>query len=193
MSPSLRLLLVLHNHQPVGNFDHVFEQAYQDSYLPFLEVFEPYESLKIALHTSGSLMEWLDANHPEYVDRLAGLVAAGRVEIVGGAFYEPILTMIPSRDRVGQITTYTKWLNERLGADVQGMWMPERVWEQSLTSDLATAGIRYTLLDDFHFKNAGWTEDGLHGYYVTETDGQLVRVFPGSERLRYTIPFAETR
>ena len=27
--------------------------------------------------------------------------------------------------------------------------MPERVWEQSLTSEVATAGIQYTLLDDF--------------------------------------------
>ena len=41
-------------------------------------------------------MEWLDARHPEYLDRLAGLVAAGRIEIIGGAFYEPILTMIPA-------------------------------------------------------------------------------------------------
>ncbi len=191
MSSSLRLLLILHNHQPIGNFDGVFEQAYQDSYLPFLDVFEPYESLRIALHTSGSLMEWLDANHPEYVNRLAALVAAGRLEIIGGAYYEPILTMIPPRDRVGQITSYTKWLNQRLGADVQGMWMPERVWEQSLTSDLATAGIRYTVLDDFHFKNAGWSEDQLHGYYTTENEGKLLSVLPGSERLRYTIPFAE--
>ena len=39
------------------------------------------------------------------------------------------------------------------------MWMPERVWEQSLTSDLAAAGIEYTMLDDFHFKNAGLDED----------------------------------
>ncbi len=71
------------------------------------------------------------------------------------------------------------------------MWMPERVWEQSLTSDIAAAGIQYTVLDDFHFKNAGWTDDQLHGYYVTEDDGKLLSVFPGSERLRYTIPFAE--
>ena len=77
MNQPLRLVLVLHNHQPVGNFDGVFEQAYQDSYLPFLDVFEQYEGLRIALHTSGSLMEWLDARHPEYVDRLARLVAAG--------------------------------------------------------------------------------------------------------------------
>ena len=45
------------------------------------------------------------------------------------------------------------------------MWMPERVWEQTLTSDLVDAGIEYTMLDDFHFKYAGLTEDQLHGYY----------------------------
>ncbi|MEM6799326.1 MAG: alpha-amylase/4-alpha-glucanotransferase domain-containing protein [Planctomycetota bacterium] len=191
MTPSLRLLLVLHNHQPIGNFDGVMEEAYQDSYLPFLEVFERYESLKIALHTSGSLMEWIDKAHPEYLDRLAGLVAAGRIEIVGGAYFEPILTMIPPRDRVGQIKTYTEWLEGRLGGKVRGMWMPERVWEQSLTTQLAEAGIEYTLLDDYHFRNAGWTDDQLQGYYVTEDNGCVVSVFPGSEKLRYTIPFCD--
>jgi 4-alpha-glucanotransferase len=53
MSNSLRLCLVLHNHQPIGNFDGVFEQAYQDSYLPFLDVFDCYPDVKIGLHTSG--------------------------------------------------------------------------------------------------------------------------------------------
>jgi alpha-amylase len=191
MSPMLRLVLVFHNHQPVGNFDGVFEQAYQDSYRPFLDVFEQYDELPIALHTSGSLMEWLAARHPEYLDRLADLVVAGRLEIVGGAFYEAILPMIPRRDRIGQITRYADWLAERFGTPVSGMWMPERVWEQSLTNDLADAGIRYTLLDDFHFKNAGLDEDQLHGYYITEDDAKLLAVFPGSEKLRYTIPFQE--
>ncbi|MCH2113562.1 MAG: DUF1926 domain-containing protein [Pirellulales bacterium] len=189
MNPLLRLVLVFHNHQPIGNFDGVFEQAYQDSYLPFLDVFEPYDRLQIAIHTSGSLMEWLDKNHPEYVDRLARLVAAGRIEIVGGAYFEPILTMIPSRDRIGQITTYSRWLETRLGATVRGIWVPERVWEQSMASDIVQAGIGFTVLDDFHFKNAGLTADELHGYYVTEDEAQVLRVLPGSEPLRYMIPF----
>lgn len=190
-SPWLRLCLVLHNHQPMGNFDGVFEQAYQDSYLPFLEVFEQYSELKMSLHTSGPLMEWLDERHPEYVDRLAALVAAQRLEIIGGPFYEPILTMIPSRDRIGQIVAYRSWLEGRLGAEVRGIWVPERVWEQSLTSDLATGGVKYLVLDDFHFKSAGVTEDELYGHYLTEDDGRVVMVFPGSERLRYLIPFAD--
>jgi alpha-amylase len=190
MSHSLRLVLVLHNHQPIGNFDFVCEQAYQDSYLPFLELYEQYRDLPIALHTSGSLMEWLDAHHPEYLDRLATLVAGGSLEIVGGAYYEPILTMIPSRDRIGQIRTYSEWLSQRFDTEVRGMWVPERVWEQSLTSDLVEAGIRYTLLDDFHFKNAGLAPEELYGYYVTEDDARLLAVMPGSERLRYLIPFS---
>ncbi|QDU86931.1 Alpha-amylase 1 [Pirellulimonas nuda] len=191
MTPSLRLVLVLHNHQPIGNFDGVCEQSYRDSYLPFLDVFERYEGLPIGLHTSGSLIEWLEARHPEYLDRVRDLVAAGRIEVVGGPFYEPIMTMIPSRDRVGQITRYTRYLEDRLGATVRGMWTPERVWEQSLCGDLVRAGMEYTVLDDFHFKNAGWVDGELDGYFVTEHDGALMSVFPGSERLRYTIPFQE--
>lgn len=191
MVSPLRLCLVLHDHQPIGNFENVFEQAYQDSYLPLLNVFEQYPAeLRLSLHTSGPLMEWLDQHHGDYLDRVARLVAAGRIEILGGPFYEPILTMIPSRDRIGQIREYTEWLTERLGANVQGMWMPERVWEQSLTANLAAAGMRYTVLDDFHFRNAGLADDELDGYYLSEDDGRLLSIFPGSEQMRYLLPFA---
>jgi len=191
MTNSIRFALVLHNHQPVGNFEHVFEQAYQESYLPFLEVFRRYDMLRMSLHTSGSLMMWLDQRHPEYLDRLAELVNQGRIEIVGGAFYEPILAMIPSHDRIGQIRAYTRWLEERLGANVRGMWIPERVWEQSFTRDIVDAGVEYTVLDDFHFKNAGLEDSQLMGHFTTEDDGRVLSVFPGSERLRYLIPFGD--
>jgi len=38
----IRFVFALHNHQPVGNFDGVFEGAYRDSYAPFLELLEGY-------------------------------------------------------------------------------------------------------------------------------------------------------
>jgi alpha-amylase len=189
--PQIQLCLVLHNHQPVGNFDGVFEDAYQNSYLPFLNVFEKFADLSISLHTSGPLMQWLQTNHPDYLNRIAQLAEAGRIEIIGGAFYEPILPMIPRRDRVGQITRFTKWLNERVCSSVSGMWMPERVWESCLTESLADSNIQYTVLDDYHFRRAGLKNDQLTGYYIVEEEGKTVRVFPGSEHLRYLIPFAE--
>src|SRR4051794_24214597 len=97
---AVRLILALHDHQPVGNFDGVFEAAYRDSYLPFLEVMEGYPEIPFVLHTSGPLMEWLVERHPDYVARVRAMVEVGRVEILGGGFHEPILTMIPHRDRV---------------------------------------------------------------------------------------------
>ena len=97
--------------------------------------------------------------------------------------------MLPSRDRIGQIRKYSDWLQNRLGTTPCGLWMPERVWEQSYVRDLAEAAIRYTILDDTHFKNAGLPDDTLWKHYATEDDGKTMFIFPGSERLRYLIPF----
>ena len=41
----------------------------------------------------------------------------------------------------------------------------------------------------FHFRAAGLSDDQLTGYFLTEDDGRILRIFPGSEHLRYTIPF----
>ena len=191
MAGSVRLVLTFHNHQPVGNFDGVFEQAYRDSYLPFLDVMQDYPEIPFGLHTSGSLLEWLEPNHPEYINRLRRMVGSSQVEIIGGAFYEPILANIPRRDRIGQIQTYTQHLNQLFNTNVRGMWLPERVWEQSFASDIAAAGIQYTIIDDYHFRCAGIPQSELAGYYVTEDEGRLLFVFPDSEKLRYLVPFSE--
>jgi alpha-amylase len=185
----LRFVFAVHNHQPVGNFHEVFEAAYRDAYRPFLETLEQYADIPISLHTSGCLMEWLVEHRPEYIDRLRPLVARGQVEILGGGFYEPILPMIPARDRVGQIRDYTAYLEDLLPARIRGMWVPERVWEQNLVSSIADGGIEYTVLDDYHFKQAGVEEDRLFGFYLTEDEGRLLHIFPGSERMRYLVPF----
>jgi alpha-amylase len=189
--PHVRLILALHIHQPVGNFDGVFEAAYRTSYRPFLDVLERYPEIPFALHVSGPLLEWLVDQRPEYVARLKALSESGRVEILGGGFYEPILTMIPYRDRVGQIRAFSSYLQELFGARVRGMWVPERVWEQHLVSAIAEAGIEYTILDDFLFERAGCLGDETFGYYLTEDDGRLLKVFAGSETLRYSMPFQE--
>ncbi len=187
----LRFIFALHNHQPVGNFGHVFEAAYRDSYGPFLDLFEQYPEIQLSLHTSGPLLEWLVDHRPAYIEKLRGLVERGQVEILGGGFYEPILPMIPSRDRIGQVSTYRTYLENLFGGRVRGAWLAERVWEQNLVADLTEASVEYTVLDDFHFKQAGLDDAQLTGYHLTEYDGRLLRVFPICERMRYLIPFRD--
>ena len=72
--------------------------------------------------------------------------------------------MIPPRDRTGQVSSYKNYLEQLLSTRVRGMWVPERVWEQTLIPDLVAAGMDYTVLDDYHFKQAGLEEDQLFGY-----------------------------
>lgn len=191
MSGQVRLILTLHNHQPVGNFDGVFQSAFEDSYVPFLNVLQDFPDLPVVLHISGSLLDWLARNHPEYIVRVREFVRRGQIELLGGPYYEPILAAIPRRDRIGQIQLYKRHLETLFETRVRGMWVPERVWEQSFAGDIAEAGIEYTLLDDTHFRNAGLNEDDLHGYFLTEESGRLLKVFAGGERLRYLIPYAD--
>ena len=75
------------------------------------------------------------------------------------------------------------------GVRPRGVWLAERVWEPTLPSTLNAAGIEYVVLDDYHFTRSGLEEKELDGYYITEDQGNVVRVFPGSERLRYLMPF----
>ncbi len=187
----VRLVLGLHNHQPVGNFEDVFAQAHHDSYQPFVHLIAQYPTLRFALHISGPLLEWQERHRPAYLRELNHLVERGQLEILGGAFYEPILTMLPRRDRIGQIRRYSEKLNDLFGVTVEGMWLAERVWEASLASDLAEAGIKFTLLDDHQFVQAGLEDAELHEPYWTEDEGRLLTVFPISEPMRYLVPWKE--
>ncbi len=137
----LKLLLGLHNHQPVGNFDYVFEWAYKDCYFPFLEVMEDYPDIPVTLHYSGSLIDWLEENHPEFFEKLTAVQKNGRVEFMGGGYYEPILPMIPEWDRIGQMNMMSDYIKKRFSVNPRGIWLTERVWEQGLVSSMGKAGV----------------------------------------------------
>jgi alpha-amylase/alpha-mannosidase (GH57 family) len=187
--PKVQFILAIHNHQPVGNFEFVAEDAYQKSYLPFMQTLERHRSIKITLHYTGILYHFFEKKHPEFIDLLKQLVHEGRAEILSGGFYEPILAVLPDEDKVGQIRTLSGYIRRKLGYDARGMWLAERVWEPHLPKFIAEAGINHVVVDDFHFKMAGLRDDELDGYYLTEEQNSLIRIFPGNEKLRYLIPF----
>ncbi len=184
----LSLLLAFHNHQPQGNFGEVFEKAYADCYRPLVEAIYDFPKVRVALHHTGPLLEWLESQRPEYLRTLRSLVERGQVEVLGGGFYEPMLAVLPERDAVGQLEMMNDWCHERLGARPTGMWLAERVWEPDLPRVIAQAGLRFTMLDDTHFRNAGVMGD-LRGYSVTEKAGAPIGIFPIDKELRYAIPF----
>jgi 4-alpha-glucanotransferase len=184
-----QFVLLIHAHQPVGNFDEVIERAYAQSYLPFIQVLARHPLIHVGLHYTGSLLEWIERAHPEYLDLLRALVQRGQVEIAGGGFYEPILVAIAPEDRNEQITRLADYIEKHFGARPRGAWLAERVWEPQLPSSLAPSGVEYTLVDDNHFLGAGFELEQLFGYYLAEDQGLSVKVLPGLKPLRYLLPF----
>jgi alpha-amylase len=181
----------IHNHQPLDNFDSVIEDAFQTAYQPFLNVLREFDKVRVNLHISGPLLEWLQAHHPAYIDDLKDLVGTHRAEILTSGLYEPVLTLLPEEDRLGQINAYSERLHRLFGMRPRGLWLTERVWEQSLVATLVKASVEYVVVDDTHFRNVGLPDDQLFGYYLTEDQGKPLAVFPISKRLRYLVPFRD--
>ncbi|MHB9131938.1 MAG: alpha-amylase/4-alpha-glucanotransferase domain-containing protein [Armatimonadota bacterium] len=188
MSSRTPVLFVLHNHQPVGNLPWITDECFRTAYLPFLEVLERHPRLRLGLHFTGPLLEWLEEEQPAYLDRVRLLVAQGQVEVLGGGFYEPILTVIPSQDRIGQLNLMRDNVERLFGQPPVGAWLAERVWEPQLASTLPEAGVQYVLIDDEVFHRLGYQEHETQASFLTEDGGARVRVLPINRCLRYTIP-----
>ena len=184
-----RLAIGIHNHQPVGNFEHVFEEAHSQAYEPFLRLLQKFDNLKLSLHQSGILWDWQEKHHPEYFEMVRQLIKNGQIELMTGGFYEPILPSIPDRDKLGQIDLLNRYLKEKFNSDTTGLWLTERVWEPQLPKILAQAGVKYLPVDDTHFLYAGFELEDLKGIFITEDDGRTVKLLPIQKRLRYLIPF----
>jgi len=185
----VNFMIGIHNHQPVGNFGHVMEESFQKCYKPQIDVLKAHPTVRMALHHSGPLLEWIEDNQPGYLDDIAALAERGQVEILSGGFYEPILTSIPEEDAIGQVVMMNDYIKRRFGATPTGMWLAERIWDPVLPAIIRAAGIGYTLLDDTHFHYAGLGSRDMFGYWTTEKHGHTVNVFPIDMTLRYSIPF----
>ncbi|WP_456398804.1 alpha-amylase/4-alpha-glucanotransferase domain-containing protein [Mesoaciditoga sp.] len=185
----INFLFGIHNHQPIGNFDFVVEDAFERSYKPFIDVLEKHPKVKMAVHFTGWLLERIVQSHSDYIYKIRDLVQKGQIEVFTGGFYEPIVPVIPEEDRIGQINKLSDYVEGLFGKRPRGMWLAERVWEPQIAKSLALAGVEYIVVDDNHFKNAGYYEDELTGYFVTEEEGYTLKIFPISQKMRYLIPF----
>src|SRR4030042_1242012 len=185
----LNLVMVLHCHQPVGNFDHVFKMALEKCYLPVLNLLDAHPNIKVGLHFSGPLLEWMEKNRPECIDLMARMVERGQVETLSGGFFEPLLATIPVRDAKGQILMMNDFIKKRFGRTPTGFWLAERVWDPHLPVTLEGTGMVYTIVDDTHLYYAGLKDNDIYGSYITEKGGPTLGLLATPMVMRYMIPF----
>ena len=191
MTRRISLALTLHNHQPIGNFGWVFAEVFEQAYKPMVDALQRHPRVRLGLHYTGPLLEWLRAERPEFIAALRVLVEREQVEILGGGLYEPVLASLPERDRIGQLSRMAATVEETFGRRPRGAWLAERVWEPDVPTSLNAAGYGWTIVDDAHFRAAAIPEDEMWGPYTTDDKGRLISVFGTEQGLRYRIPFQE--
>ncbi|MEO6097292.1 MAG: alpha-amylase/4-alpha-glucanotransferase domain-containing protein [Fibrobacteria bacterium] len=185
----INLHWAIHNHQPVGNFDFIFERAFNQAYAPFLDVVGSHPKIRMSMHFSGILLDWLETQRPQYLSGLRALVERGQLEILGGGFYEPILPVISDSHKIGQLRKLSDTVRRLFGATPKGIWLAERVWEPTLVKPISEAGLEYVLLDGSHFKMVGKTDAQMDGYFLSEDQGHTIKLFPIHDVVRDYVPF----
>jgi len=113
----------------------------------------------------------------------------GQIEIISGGYYEPIFAVIPDEDKLEQINLLNDFIKEHFNMESTGFWLAERVWEPYLSRILELAKIKYILIDDFHVRANGYTEEETFYPYITEEQGSKVIVVPINKQLRYLTPW----
>lgn len=183
-------LFGIHCHQPVDNFDHAVREAIEHSYLPLFRTLSRFENFRFSVHFSGWLLEKIADGDSELFELMKTMSQMGQIEWLGGGYYEPILASIPSDDRRAQVMRLSDLIERLFSQRPRGVWLTERVWSDEIIPDLSACGIEYTLVDDYHFWRAGFESESCEGYYLSESGGETIKLFPIQKALRYKIPFS---
>ena len=140
----MQVALLIHHHQPCGNLEEGIRRAFTDAYDPILTLLETHPKLRVNLHYSGALLEWLEEREPAFLERVRKLKS--RAEHLCGAMYEPLLCTIPREDAVAQINTHWAALERLFRVQARGFYLTEFAWEPQLPALIAGTGLEFTVL-----------------------------------------------
>ena len=177
----VKLIFGTCNAVPSGETEYLYEDAYQKAFKPFLTAVYNNPEMHPTLYYAGPLLEWLEKRHPEFHTVLAELMSNKSIEILGGGYWEPMLPLIPSPDRVGQIEVMTTYLRKKFGKRSRGCWVTGQVWEANLASSLKASGMDYAFLTERAFPDVpGFRPESP---VIAEDQGKTVTIFPVMDSL----------
>ena len=191
--PKFQLVLLIHAHQPVGNFEDVLERCLRAIVFAFRR-----SARAASLHSHRPALfrarcwNGSSARIPNISNGCASWSRSGQVEIVGGGFYEPILIAIPPEDRHAQITRLADYIEKhferaaarsvacraRLGAADSFVLLRRRAWNT-----------RWWTTTIFSARDSNSNNSTV--IIMAEDQGHTVKVLPGLKALRYLIPFRD--
>ena len=187
--------LVLNLHQPGGNLEDLLDNEPWEAaeILCALDRIPrslwPYEDIgRVHLSLSGTLLETLA--DPAFQARAYGIVDCGTllwhlqntgiIDILGSAYYHPVLPLIPPADWPQQLSRWRGIAGHLFArGDFGGFWPPEMGFTMELIPLLRRLGYRYVLVDANHVEPLGpmrWDELRYRPHLARHDGAEIVVV-----------------
>lgn len=135
-----------HFHQPHFQLYRTREEAFKNSYLPWMQLLSQavnLDSFYINLHFSGPFLYWLRDAKPDYLDQFHALLSSDKIGLLGGLADEPFIQLSSrSDDYLYQLQQYDQLLHNVTGVraqDWQGIHLVERECGEMLLYRVAQA------------------------------------------------------
>lgn len=125
----------------------VLETNYQAVYKPLAKFLYSHPEFGFTFSFSGNQINFFKRKRKEFLTIVKQLVEKKQVEVLGGGYYDPVLPLIFSVDRNGQIDMMSTEIRQTIGKRPRGMSVFADCWDSSLVSSLINSGIEYVLLE----------------------------------------------
>jgi hypothetical protein len=152
-----------------GTPQRSFERVLDSVLKPILTLMYHRKDACFCLALSGAMVEWLEACHPEVNMLVSDLVKKNQLSMVGGTYYQGVLSLLPSKDRSGQIEKSTTMIRLTYGQRTDTMFCYGQVFSPYFLHTTALCGIRNLLIVP---------GDECDGPFVMHEQDKAMTVFP---------------
>lgn len=149
-------------------------------YRAFFSGIQAEEKLPLTIFAAGSFLEWQKGKRQAYSMLLNNMLSRKQIELLGGGYHQPYLSLLPASDVIGQIEMMTAAIRTHFGKRPRGLFVTASAWIPSLITPLIRCGIEYCLLDYRLFPTDIKLNNQNFGFSpaIVEDKGKTITVFP---------------
>lgn len=125
----------------------VLDKNYQAVYRPIIKFLYAHPDFPFSFSLSGNQIQFVKKRKNELITIFRELVDRKQVEVLGGGYFDPVLPLLYSVDRNGQIDMLSAEIRQTVGKRPRGISIFADCWDSSLVNNIHTCGIEYVLLN----------------------------------------------
>ena len=160
---------------PLAFTEQQIKERFMALLAPLIKILYHSPHVQVALYISGHQLWWIEHRHPEYITVLKEMVDRKQIEILGGGYYDPLPSLIPRSDSIGQIEMSTTYIRKLFRKRSNGIWFYDQIWALSYPLIFYSCNMQYTFL-----KDSALLEPSIalsSNPVITEYEGRTVTVF----------------